>query len=60
MEPIYAPNFGERTRKRKLKIALKRDQLWNDILNDVIKFLCIATFLNIMYHSDKVLKLIGL
>ena len=58
MEPIYAPHFGEATRKRKMRKAEKRWKLRNEITDDILKFMIIATFLNAMAHSDKILNLL--
>lgn len=59
MEPIYAPKFGEKTRKRKFLKIERRRNLQNEITDDILKFLIIATVINVVYHSDKILNLIG-
>ena len=59
MEPIHAPHFGEITRRRKMRKAKIRWNLQNEITDDIIKFLLIVTFLNIIQYSGKILTLLN-
>ena len=59
MEHIIITKLRYNPKRAKFKHMMRRLKLYGEAMDDAIKFLVIATFMNICYHWDKICNLIG-